>query len=565
MRPRACSVAGWPELVIGQVLPRGTGVRGLLYYLFTEGLAGQKGLESDHNDARVIASWDGRPDTVQPGLGPSGKRDFTVLADRLNEPVRLLGYSKQELRTIKPVYHLAIAAAKDPDTGAPLDRTLTDAQWADIAQEYMDRIGLARRGDDLGVRWVAVRHAQDHVHVVATLARQDGRRPRLSNDRYRSMEASRFIEGKYGLVATAATGHAGAARPSRAEQRKHRDTVRRRQDQGRPVPVAPDRELLRAQVRTAAAGASSQGEFFDRLRADGLLVRQRLSERNAGEVTGYAVALPDRYGTGGAPVYFGGGKLAPDLTLPRLQRRWDGPAAAAGRGVGPVASADRRAAQEAAGQPGGRQVRTDRFGLTQMERLRIWKQATLAAERAAEHITACVGTDPEGAADAAWAASDFLAAAARVVEGRTGGPLTQAALSYDQAARELHGKVPAPTAAGKGLRAAGRLLLAAHVAQPSETKQLLALMAQLCALTDAVTRLREAQDRAGQARAAQQAAQALQAITDRYAGPGVPLVSAAAPKASGLGSGRVAAPARPHMPGPDRHGQMQSGPRGPRR
>jgi len=89
--------------------------------------------------------------------------------------------------------------------------------------------------------------------------------------------------------------------------------------------------------------------------------------------------------------------------------------------------------------------------------------------------------------------------------------------------------VPAPTAAGTGLRAAGRLLLSAQVAQPSETKQLLALMAQLSALTDTVTRLREAQDRAGQARAARQAAQALRAVTARYAGPGVPLVGAAAP------------------------------------
>ena len=49
-----------------------------------------------------------------------------------------------------------------------------------------DRIGLARCDEDTGVRWIAVRHAEDHVHIVATLARQDGRRPRLQNDRYRS-------------------------------------------------------------------------------------------------------------------------------------------------------------------------------------------------------------------------------------------------------------------------------------------------------------------------------------------------------------------------------------------
>jgi len=316
--------------VIGQILPRGSGVRGLLYYLFTEGLAGEKGLESDHLDARIVACWDGHPQDLQPPVGPTGHRDFAELAGRLDEPVAALGYSREELRKIKPVYHLAIAAAKDSGTGAPVDRTLSDAEWADIAQEYMHRIGLARRDDDVGVRWVAIRHAEDHVHVVATLARQDGRRPRLDNDRYRSREASQFVEGKYGLVATAANGRAAAPATTRAENRKHQLTCRRRAGEGRPAPPAPDREVLRRQVRTAATGASGQGEFFARLRADGLLVRERMSERNAGEVTGYAVALPDRYGTGAAPVYFGGGKLAPDLTLPRLQRRWDGPGAAAG-------------------------------------------------------------------------------------------------------------------------------------------------------------------------------------------------------------------------------------------
>ena len=30
----------------------------------------------------------------------------------------------------RPVYHLAIAAAKDPKTGQLLDKMLTDGQWA---------------------------------------------------------------------------------------------------------------------------------------------------------------------------------------------------------------------------------------------------------------------------------------------------------------------------------------------------------------------------------------------------------------------------------------------------
>lgn len=505
--------------MIGQILPRGTSVRGLLYYLFSEGRAGEKGLESEHRDPRVIACWDGQPDALQPPLC-GGKRDFGDVVSRLNEPLALLGFSKDELKTVKPVYHLTIAAAKDPNTAALVDPLLSDAQWADIAGEYMHRLGLARRDDPAGVRWVAVRHADDHVHVVATLARQDGRRARTSNERYRSREASRFIEDKYGLQSTSAATGAGRASTSRAETRKHAANAERQRTAGRPGPWAPDRHVLRRQVRVAAAGAHSLPEFLARLRADGLVVRERLSTVNPGEITGYAVALPDKYDQAGKPIFFGGGKLAPDLSVPRLQRRWQH---ATARGA-PHRPSGRSGASRSDGGASGIEAgrrRTDRFGLTPTERLRIWTQASLAAARATEQITASAGSDPAAAADAAWAASDFLAAAGRVVEGRRGGPLTEAADQYDQAARELFGAAPQPTGAGHGLRAAGRLLLAAQVAKPSETKQLLALLAQLTALADAVTRLRETQQRAAQAAAARTAAEQLRAVERRYQPAGV--------------------------------------------
>jgi len=89
---------------------------------------------------------------------------------------------------------------------------------------------------------------------------------------------------------------------------------------------------------------------------------------------------------------------------------------------------------------------------------------------------------------------------------------------------------------GSGIRPAGRLLLLAQVAQPGETTQLLALMAQLAALTDAVTRLSEAQDRAGQACAVGETAKGVRTATARYARPDLPLGGTAAnPPASGVG------------------------------
>ncbi len=100
----------------------------------------------------------------------------------------------------------------------------------------MDRIGLARRGNDLGVRWVAGRHADDHVHVVATLARQDGRRVFPCNDFWRAGEASRAVEARYGLTVTAASDRTAAKRASYAETAK---ASRRGQGRAGPGHVAP--------------------------------------------------------------------------------------------------------------------------------------------------------------------------------------------------------------------------------------------------------------------------------------------------------------------------------------
>jgi hypothetical protein len=109
--------------------------------------------------------------------------------------------------------------------------------------------------------------------------------------------------------------------------------------------------------------------------------------------------------------------------------------------------------------------------------------------------------------------------AGRVVEGRRGGPLTEAAAQYERAARELFGATPGPTPAGRGLRHAGRLLSALRVAKPSETAQLRDLLTQLVALTDTVARLRQTQQRAAQAAAARGAAEQLQTAAARYPRP----------------------------------------------
>ena len=45
-----------------------------------------------------------------------------------------------------------------------------------------------------------------------------------------------------------------------------------------------------------------------------MLVRRRYSTLSPGEVTGYAVGMPGHTGKDGQVVWYGGGKLAADLT-----------------------------------------------------------------------------------------------------------------------------------------------------------------------------------------------------------------------------------------------------------
>lgn len=58
---------------------------------------------------------------------------------------------------------------------------------------------MAPAGDRGSARWAAVRHADDHVHLVATLVRQDGPTVWPSNDIRRCQAVARELEVRLGL------------------------------------------------------------------------------------------------------------------------------------------------------------------------------------------------------------------------------------------------------------------------------------------------------------------------------------------------------------------------------
>jgi hypothetical protein len=446
--------------MIGKVSPRGSGVSGLLYYLFGPGRC------EAHTDPHLIAGWR-PPAELEPPLRHDGHRDFRHLSGLLQQPHDTLG----ERGFDRPVWHCSVRAA-------PSDRMLSDDEWAQLACEIMHRTGLAPYGqEDEAVRWVAVRHAANHIHLVAMLARQDGTRPRLWNDYYRIGEACRAAEHRFGLRRTAPRDRTAAHRPTRAESEKAR-----RRGRGEPPRVT-----LRRTVATAAAASSSEQQFFAHLDAAGVSVRKRFSICNPGEITGYAVALPTDTTNAGGPVWYGGGKLAPDLTLPKLRHRW---------------------------APVGATIPTGVF--TPAERSAVYEHAARTARDAAQQIRHHAATDPGAAADAAWAAADTLHAAASAL----GNPeLRRAADAYDRAARCAHGRLPRPTLTGNSLRTVGRILSAAAIATGDPFLAQLRLILQLAALTEAVIDLRTAQRHAAQAAAARTAAERLYAARRWYTAP----------------------------------------------
>ncbi|MER7701580.1 mobilization protein [Kitasatospora sp. NPDC097605] len=246
-----------------------------------------------------MASWDGfAPD---PGRDPNAtiKQLQTALDMRVDQrgPRR---------RLKKPVWHCSVRAA-------PEDRMLSDEEWAVVARRVVAATGIAEDGDPDGCRWVAVRHADDHIHIAATIVRGDLRKADIEFDFRRAQAECRKIEKEWGLRELNSGDGTAAKEPTNREKHKA----------ARLGEVDTSRQRLRDAVRQALAGARDEAEFFARLEAAGVLVNRKIGP--SGDTLGYSVAVVGEHDATGEPVWFGGYKLAPDLTLPKIRRRLGAP------------------------------------------------------------------------------------------------------------------------------------------------------------------------------------------------------------------------------------------------
>jgi hypothetical protein len=276
-------------------ITRGADAGGLVRYLMGEGRA------EEHTGQRVVAA----SDMVVVPIGESLSAEEVGELGRQLDAARLLYGTEVEGGH---VWHLALSNPVG-------DRELSDAEWAGVAADAMERLGFTGASGKAPCRWVAVRHGRsvgghDHVHVAVSLVREDGTKASIWRDRVRMSELCAGAERHLGLTVVDGRARGGLPGAGRAET----EAAARR---GRPE---PERVSLARLVRGAAVASVGEAEFVRRLRAAGAVARPRFAEGGTTQVVGYSVALKPT--TGERPVWFGGGRLARDLALPALRAGW---------------------------------------------------------------------------------------------------------------------------------------------------------------------------------------------------------------------------------------------------
>ncbi|UZJ27059.1 relaxase/mobilization nuclease domain-containing protein (plasmid) [Rhodococcus antarcticus] len=412
------------------VAKKGSRTRGLVEYLFGPGR------HEEHTNQRIVAAWDvgwegiTHPDEVQRAL----------LTAELDRPIATLESLSGERAPAQHVYHVSISNHGE-------DRNLSDAEWSLVAHAVAEKLGFTETDTRAGVRWIAVHHGaasgdRDHIHIQATLVREDGRAVRLQSDRRALREVATEMRERFGLEVRTREVGAGTPPLSRVEVQ--------RQVQTREESV---REELRRTVRACATAARTESEFVAMATEHRVVLRPRW-DTGTGRTTvvGYSAARPTSPTSGQDLVWFGGGKLGKDLTLPALRAGWaqDPSAVPAWRSVD---DPRHTTAGPATTGTGRRRPELTTGGDTQ----------EVAAARAVHEVREALRAVPVGDGRA-WSAAardgaGVLAAAAQALEGRPAVSVSLAAHALAEAVDKQPGR-HVPPAVGEGrLGSAARAML----------------------------------------------------------------------------------------------------------
>ena len=393
------------------------------------------------------------------------------------------------------VWHCSLSLRAD-------EGALTDEQWSAIAGDFITAMEFDdNEGTKAPCRWAAVRHGvstngNDHIHIAVNLVREDGTKASVHHDYRRAQAAARALETKYGLeelesvkAERATRGYHPADREAQARARARAKHERARARMGAEVPAweqldGDDRRarisselrtdrpryLLSLKVRGAATASESEAEFVRRMRRAGVLVRPRYADGRTDVITGYSVA--ERPEAGERPIWYGGGQLGRDLSLPRLRSEWpDTPT-----------GASEAAAEWNAAKRGRRAVAPGRE--TQEPDPELWQRRNAELGEVVDRLRNVPVEDRETWATVARQTAGALAAWSHATE-ETPGDLAAAADALSQSAQTYQRTTP-PQKAGTVAISGAAMLLASAARGGKGTVAQAVMVRQLLRLTQAV-------------------------------------------------------------------------------
>jgi hypothetical protein len=296
-------------------ISRGSRMSGLMVYL-----AGG-GRHNEHEEQHLVAG--NSAIVTMHGYGVLDRNAALAIARDLDEPRVKLGVAVTRnervvdtetgevtnTRVAADVWHCSLSLRAE-------EGQLTDEKWGAIAQDFVDRMGFTEAGSGKAdCRWVAVRHGlstngNDHVHIAVSLVREDGTKAPTHNDFKHAQSVCRDLERDYGLEQL----------ESRERGIGERGIKPGEQARAQRTGYEVEAHKLERIVRAASVASVDEGEFVRRLRRGGVLIRPRFAAGRDDVVAGFSVALRPEKGT--QPIWYGGGRLARDLTLPRMREGW---------------------------------------------------------------------------------------------------------------------------------------------------------------------------------------------------------------------------------------------------
>lgn len=487
-------------------ITRGSRMSGLMLYLASTDADKTKNAHTDPHlvagDAAIMAWYDD---------GVLEKDDAIAIAKHLDQPRKAFGVEvlQKDFRwdPVKKervpdghrhadVWHCSLSLRAE-------EGALTDQQWGDIANDFVDAMGFTEASGKAQCRWVAINHGTSengnhHIHIAVSLVREDGTKASTHGDYKRAQQTCRELETKYGLEELSSV-HA-----TRGYDRAEKATA-----------VRDDREMHRAslarKVRASASASATEAEFVRRARDTGLLMRPRYAKNTTDVIVGYSVA--ERPKPGERPIWFGGGTLASDLKLGALREEWMD---------SPHAATEAAAEWNAAARNKRKVSRTGPENATPSAD--VWVEYTRNATALADQLRTIPREDHATWAKAAREVSGAFAAWSYRLEA-TPGPLAATAAELSRTAQlrapRQHGKpVALPSIAGTAM-----LFMAAS--SKDKTAAQTALMVQLINTAFAVY---EMHAQSGRAREAQR----IRSVVENQLAP----FTATMPKAVLVGAGQ---------------------------